>query len=262
VRIGALLLLAVVALFGVSLEASRNVILFALAVPAIGAYVVRKPRPTRSHLAWTAATAAILVAAVGGLLALRLARGESGARAYVEQESKRQPAALRPLLPAYITSVFPLEAERRVYEAVPERYSYTHGGASLSSLPARAFPDGKPSYGDDVADLMTTADFRAQITWSVASYQGRLLKDSGWSAVLLGSLLLGIAAGSLYRWARGRSGLVAVAVLAYTTYYSAFMVYDNQLSFSLIGIFDVAVIAAVALFAGWSSRAAPEPAPA
>ena len=261
-RIAGLLVLAAVALFGVSLEASRNVILFALAVPAIGAYVITKPRPGRSQLAWTAAAVAILVAAVGGLLALRLTRGEPGARAYVEQESERQPAVLRPVVPAYITGVFPLEAERRLYEGVPGRYSYAHGGASLNSLPAAAFPAGKPTYGDEVADLMTTTE-RAQITWSVANYQGRLLKDAGWSAVLLGSLLLGIAAGSLYRWARARAGPVAVAVVAYTAYYCAFMAYDNPLSFSLIGIFDVAVIAAVALLVRRRSvRAAGEPAPA
>ena len=256
-RIAGLWLLAAVALFGASLEASRNIILFALAVPAIAAYVLTEPRGTRSQLVWAAAAAAIVVAAVGGLLALRLARGESGARDYIERESERQPAALRPLLPAYITAVFPLEAERRLYEAVPGRYSFTHGGTSLNSLPAAAFPESKPQYGDEVGDLMRTGE-RGQITWTVASYQGRLLKDAGWSAVLLGSLLLGIAAGSLHRWARGRAGLVAVAVLAYVSYYCAFLAYDNPVSFSLIGFFDVAVLAAVALVA---RARRPSPAP-
>jgi hypothetical protein len=38
-------------------------------------------------------------------------------------------------------------------------------------------------------------------------------------------------------------------LIAFLAYYAAFMVYDNQLSFSLIAIYDVALIALVEHYA-------------
>ena len=54
--------------------------------------------------------------------------------------------------------------------------------------------------------------------------------------------LLGLGFGRLYRWARRKAGLLAVALVAYVAYYSIFMVYDNLLSFSLIVVYDLALI--------------------
>ena len=242
--------LAAAALFGVSLEASRNLIAFAVAVPAIGAYLLARPRGSRSQLAWVAVGLGVAALAMGGLFALRLARGDGAARAYVELEAERQPAAVKPLVPAYVNGVLPLEAARRMYESLPERFSYGRGADSLTSLPDRAFPEGKAKYGNKVALLMGLGQRQdAQITWSVASYQGRLLADLGWRGVMLGSALLGLLFGSLHRWARARRGLLPVAVVAFAAYYSAYMLYDNQLSFSLIAGFDLAVLALVGAFA-------------
>ena len=239
--VGGLWLLATLALIGVSLEASRNLVLFALVVPAVGAYLLAGPRGYAGRVAWIAVALCALTLGVGGLFVVRVMRVDNSSRTYVERQLERQPPALRPLIPIYINAVFPLEAARRLQTAVPERIPYGLGGNSLLSLPDAFFPRGKPSYGGGVAKLMRTAE-RDQLSWTVASYQGRLLADLGWQGVVLGSLLLGLAFGSLHRWARRRSGFLPVAVIAYVAYYSAFMVYDNLLSFTVIGVYDLAVI--------------------
>jgi hypothetical protein len=247
-RVLALWLLVLIALLGVSLEASRNVLVFALAVPAIVAYVLLPPRRRAAAVTWAAAIAAIVGIAIGGLFVLRVERSSGVAQGYLEREMERQPGVLKPLLPVYVNLAFPLEAARRVHDAVPLVRPYGLGGNSLTSLPDRLFPEGKPAYGAGVAELMDS-EREVELTWAVASYQGRLLADLGWQGVLLGSALLGLAFGSLYRWARRSSGSLALGLIAYLAYYAAFMVYDNQLSFTLIGIFDLAVIALVGAYA-------------
>ena len=59
------------------------------------------------------------------------------------------------------------------------------------------------------------------------------------------SVILGLLFGSLYRVARRTSRLVALAVIGYLAYYTAYMIYDNLLSFSLIAVYDLAVLVAV-----------------
>jgi hypothetical protein len=248
IRLAPLWLLAAAALLGVALEASRNLVVFAVTVPAIVAYVIGRPSRGRIQFAWAAAAVAVLLGGIGGLYVLRLERGDTAAGTYLEQQQERQPRAVRPLLPLYVNGVFPLVAASRAYEAVPGQYSYERGAASLSSLPDRAFPEGKSEFGSDVAQLMRP-NVPASITWSVPGYQGRLIVDLGWRGVLLGSALLGLAFGSLHRWARVRTGLLPVAVIAFTAYHSAFLVYDTLLSFSLIAAYDLAVIALVGAFA-------------
>lgn len=258
-------LLALAGFGGVCLEASRNLAFFALAVPVIALYLVARPRPSRARTALAVAAAAVAVLGVGGLFALRLSQAGGEASEFIRTELDRQPAAVRPILPAYVNGALPLEGARRLYEGVPSQYSYGRGASSLTSLPNAAFPEGKAQYGSSVAALMGTGQ-RGQITWSVASYQGRLVADLGWRGVLLGSVLLGLAFGAVHRWARTRTGLLPVAAIAFVAYYAAFMVYDNQLSFTLIGFYDLAVIAAVGAVATgripWPARgrsAAAEP---
>jgi hypothetical protein len=95
-----------------------------------------------------------------------------------------------------------------------------------------------------------------QFRWTVASYQGRLLADFGWQGVMLGSILIGLGFGSLHRWARGRAGFLPVGVVAYVAYYSAYMVYENHLSFSLIAVYELGVIALVSAYClGWTDDA-------
>jgi oligosaccharide repeat unit polymerase len=243
-RLG-LWLLAAAGLFGVCLEASRNQAVFAVGVPLIGAYLLSTRRGTRSQLAWLATAVCVLAVGIGGLFLIRISRSDGAANAYIEQEMDRQPTVLKPLVPVYVNAVFPLEAARRLETVVPTRRAYGLGADSLTSLPNRAFPEGKSTYGGDVGDLMAY-DPPIGLRWTVASYQGRLLGDLGWRGVLLGSLLLGLAFGSLYRWARGRPGLVSVAIIAYATYNVAYFVYDNHFSFSIIAVYDIAVLALVA----------------
>lgn len=249
-------LLAAAGLLGVALEASRNLVLFAIVVPALGAYLLRPPGRERAQAAWAVAAVGVLAFGVGGLFALRTARGETRAGTYISQEMDKQPRLVRPLVPLYVNGVYPLEAARRLYEVVPQQIPYDVGGASLTSFPDKFFPEGKSRYGLHLAALMTPPEGVAGLTWSVGSYQGRLIADLGWRGVLLGSLLIGLAAGALYRWARGRAGFLPVALIAYVAYDSAFMVYDNALSFSLISIYDLFVVALMSAYClGWTDDA-------
>lgn len=245
--VAGLALLALAGLFGASLEASRNLVVFATAVPLIAAYLLARPRRRLMAAAWVVAGVSLLAAGTAGLYVLRLERSDGIERDYLEREMDRRPAGVRPFLPVYVNAVFPLEAARRVHGAVPQPRPYGLGGDSLTSLPDRFFPEGKSAYGQTVASLMDSGAGE-RLTWSVASYQGRLLADLGWQGALLGSFLLGLAFGWAYRWARRAAGMVAVVVIAYLAYYSAFMLYDNHLSFSLIGFFDVAVVALVVAY--------------
>jgi hypothetical protein len=139
---------------------------------------------------------------------------------------------------------------------VPDQIPYDVGGASLTSFPDKFFPEGKSRFGLHLAALMTPPEGTPGLTWSVGSYQGRLIADLGWRGVLLGSLLIGLLAGALFRWARGRAGFLPVILLAYLAYYSAFMVYDNALSFSLISIYDLFVVALMSAYClGWADDA-------
>jgi hypothetical protein len=254
-RLVPLWLLALVALFGVSLEASRNLILFAVVVPALGAYLMARPGGSRrAHVGWVVASVCVFVLGVGGLYALRLTRGDSNARTYIAQQGDKLPAGVRPILPLYVNAAYSLEAARRVYEAVPGQLAYENGAASLTSLPDKLFPEGKSQLGGHVATLMQT-EAHARITWTVSSYQGRLLADLGWRGVMLGSMLLGLGLGSLYRWARGKAGFLPLALIAYVVYYCAYMVYDNPLSFSLIAVYDLGIIALMGAYSlGWTDE--------
>ena len=244
---GALWLLVAAGLFGTALLASRNTILFAALVPLAGVYVLTRPS-RRSALAGAAVGAGIVALVVGGLFVARLAEATPGRESFLERELERQSIALRPVLPFYINGVYPFEAASRLYRAVPDRLPYTLGGASLTSLPDAAFPEGKPPLGTELSELMRSPA-SAGLAWSVATYQGRLYADIGWPGVVLGSLLLGLAFGALYRWARPRAGFLFVALVAYVAYYAAFMVYDNLFSFSVIAVYDLAVIALIDRYA-------------
>ena len=253
-RLVPLWLLALAALFGVSLDASRNFVVFSVVVPLLAAYLLARPRRARAHVGWVVAAACVLVLGVGGLFALRLTRGDVNARDYLSQQSDKLPAAVRPLLPLYVNGTYPLEAARRVYHAVPSRFGYEAGAASFASLPDKLFPEGKSPFGSHVGVLMTP-HVVGEIKWTVAGYQGRLLADLGWQGVMLGSILLGLGFGALYRWARGKAGFLPLAVVVYFAYYSAFLVYDNPLSFSLIAIYDLAVIALLGAYSlGWTDE--------
>jgi len=249
-RLVPLWLLALLALFGVALEASRNLVIFAVVVAALGAYLISAPGHSRAaSLGWVAGAVCVLVLGVGGLFALRLTRGDTNARDYISQQGDDLPAPVRPLLPLYVSAVYPFEAARRTYDAVPSEFHYEYGGASLTSLPHRLFPKGKPKFGPHMARLMSSSSQApARVTWTVSGYQGRLLSDLGWPGVMLGSMLLGLLFGGLYRWARGKAGLLPVALVAYLGYYAAYMVYDNQLSFSVIAIYDLSVIALISTY--------------
>jgi hypothetical protein len=239
-RLVPLWLLAAAALVGIATDASRNLVLFTLVVPALGAYLLSSPERRRGNVAWLGGAVCVLIVGVGGLYAARLERGGGGAHTYIRDEIDKQPTLVRPLVPLYVNAAFPLEAARRIYKATPHRYPYELGAASLTSLPDKAFPEGKSRYPRHVSVLMSLGG--AGLSWTVGSYQGRLIADLGWEGVLFGSILLGFAMGGLYRWARGRAGFLPVAVIAYLAYYSAFMVYDNPLSFSVIAVYDLAVM--------------------
>jgi hypothetical protein len=55
-------------------------------------------------------------------------------------------------------------------------------------------------------------------------------------------LLLGLMFGGAYRFAIGRSGLFALALIGYIAHYTAYLTYDNLLSFTLIAFYDLVVV--------------------
>jgi hypothetical protein len=242
---GGLVLLAGLGVFGATLEASRNITLLALAIPAIAVYLIARPARRRARLAQLGVGLAIVLVVVGGAFVVRLTQTESAGHDYLTAETKRQPPALRPVIPLYINGVFPLEAERRLYEEVPGHEPYGLGSYGLLSLPDAFYPEGKPDYGDVVGLLMQNRagnPAEGGLNWTVATYQGRAYADLGAPGVILLSLLLGLAFGRLYRWARSRDGFLSVAIVGYVAYYSALMLYDNLLSFTIIAVFDLFAI--------------------
>ncbi|HEX8066168.1 MAG TPA: hypothetical protein VF520_06545 [Thermoleophilaceae bacterium] len=239
--------LAAGALFGVALLASRNSVLFALSVPLAAAYLLTRLGTRTARAGWVGVGIAVFAAVVGGLFVVRVSENPSPQESFLEREVDRQPPALKLLVPFYVNAVYPLEAEARLYSVVPDRRPYALGAASLLSLPDAAFPEGKPNFGLTLAELMRERRGDG-LSWSVATYQGRLYGDGGWAMVLLGSALLGLGLGMLYRWARARSGLVPVAVVGFVAYYAAYMTYDNLLSFTVIAVYDLAAIAAIDLY--------------
>jgi hypothetical protein len=76
----------------------------------------------------------------------------------------------------------------------------------------------------------------------------------GPGGVLAVSVLMGLLFGGLYRYARTVSGLFGAAVLGYVVYYTVYMTYDNMLSFSVIAVYELAVVFAVARFSQVRAR--------
>ena len=237
----ALVVLAGGALFGVALDASRNLVLLAVSVPLIGAYLV-SPRVSRRG-AGVRVGAAVLVLAliVGGAFVARLAqtsRANAG-NAFVKHELRAHSPLLRPFIPIYINGVLPLDGSQALRSGIPDHAPWGRGTYSLLSLPGAAFPDGKPEFGGIVAGQLAS---RGAGFWTVSSYQGRAFGDYGTSGVVVASLLMGLIFGSAYRFARRRGGLLAVVLIGYVAYYTAYLIYDNLLSFTLIAFYDLAVV--------------------
>ena len=239
----ALVVVVVLCLVGSAAGGSRNVLLLAVAVPVLVGYLAT-PRLPRRWAAGGVAILLLLVAAASVAFTLRVDRASDAADTFLSREADRQPVLLRPALPAYFAGAYPLETLRRIVDAFPERHSYGVAGYSLASLPDRAFPDRKPDVVETFGRL--TYEGPGTPTWTVGTYQGRAYADLGLAGVLGSSLLLGILLGVVYRYARERPSLVACVAAAYAAYYAAFMVYDNLLAFTLVAVYDIAVLAAVA----------------
>ena len=230
---GGVVLAAVGALAG----GSRNVFLYAMAVPLVAVYASTQRLPRRAIGSIAVAVALLLVVFSGVYIVRSGGNADTG-----------QPRILRPLVPLYVATAYPFEAERRYVLAMPGKFSPTRGGATLASLPDAAFPHGKPPLGNMIGTLTHTSPKAPN--WTVASYQGRIIADFGATAVLPFSILLGLLLGAGYRACRGRRGLLALAAVGIIAYYAAFMTYDNLLSFSLGVFYDLVVVACVAAFAG------------
>jgi hypothetical protein len=253
-----LLGLAALSLLGVALDGSRNLVLLAVGVPLVAGYLLSPPAPGRRFALRAGIATLGLAVAVGGLYVARLEQGASNTGAeFVKRELRSQPAVLRPFLPVYINGVLPLDASQVLRDAVPAHAPWGKGTYSLLSLPSAAFPDGKPVFSDIVSEQLLT---RNASFWTVATYQGRAYADFGEPGVIAASLLLGLMFGSAYRLGRSRSGLFGVILIGYVAYYAAYLTYDNLLSFTLIGFYDLAVVFAADRLAGgealWRTRPA------
>lgn len=239
----ALLALAAAALFGVALDASRNLALLAIGVPAVAAYVLSAQAARRQALLRAGAALLVVIAIVGGLFVARLAQGDAGnaGNRFIRHELDTHSVVLRPLIPVYVNGVLPLDGLQGLRQTIPERAPWGGGAYSLLSLPSRFFTHAKPQFGVAVANPLAT---RGASFWTVASYQGRAFADYGETGVIGVSVLLGLLFGGAYRFARGRTGIFAVVLIGYVAFYCAYLIYDNLLSFSLIGLYDLAVVLA------------------
>ena len=239
-----LVALCALCLLGVALDASRNQVLLAVFVPLVGGYLLA-PRPTRRGAALRAASVTLVLAVVvGGGFVARLAQPapSSGADTFTEHAQRQNGRALRPLLPLYVNTVLPMDAYRELWGAFPDKAAWGRGAYSTESFPSAFFPSGKPHFGMVVSGQMGA---RKAPFWTVATYQSRAYGDFGAGGVLGASLLLGLLFGGAYRAGRAASGLWGAAIIGYVAYYTAFAAYDNLLSFTLIGVYDLAVLLAV-----------------
>jgi oligosaccharide repeat unit polymerase len=249
-RRAALLALAAAALFGVALDASRNVMLLAVGVPAVAAYVLSAPAGRRQALLRAGVALLLVVAIVGGVFLARLAQGNAGdaGNRFIHRELDRRSVVLRPLIPLYVNGVLPLDGLQGLREAIPDYAPWGEGTYSLLSLPSRLFTHEKPLVGVIVSNQLAG---RGAGFWTVASYQGRAFGDYGTAGVIGVSGLLGLLFGGAYRFARRRSGIFALVLIGYVAYYSAYLIYDNLLSFTLIGLYDLGVVLAAEGLGRW-----------
>ena len=235
--------------------ASRNALLFMLAVPFVAVYQAC-PRLSRRAVFGVAGASLLTLIAMSVIFLVRAEQREAGRVTFLSQELEETPIAARPLLPLYFGGAFPFEAERRLAAAVPGEFGYGYGVSTLQGLPDAFFPQGKSPYREIVGELTYESSAESPY-WTVATYQGRALADFGAPGVVLVSILLGLLFGGVYRACRGRSGLFPLAVLGYTAYYAGFLFYDNLVSLTAMSVaFDVVVLAVV----DWFARCRPEPA--
>ena len=240
---GAVCLLAIAALAGAAAEGSRNIVLFALVVPVVVAYVLIPRWSPRQRLA-AGMVALVLVAGVAGAFLLRTGHGAT--RGFVDREVQSQPALVRPVIPLYMAGVYSLETLRRLMGSVPEQMRYERGTASLQALPDAFFPQGKYGYTAELTFL--THKLPDDPTWTVASYQGRPLADFGPAGVIGVSVLLGLLLGGGWRACRDRQTLLAAVGVGYVAYMAAFLVYENLLSVGLAAVYDLALLALIERF--------------
>lgn len=244
-QLAAIGLLAAGALFGVALDASRNLVLLAVSIPIVAAYLLSSPG-RRARAAVRFAVAAVVFALiVGGAFVWRLDQASAGdsANTFLRAETHGKALPVRPLVPFYVNAVLPLDAYQRLYRIVPARINRGSGAYSLLSLPDAAFPSGKLDYGGTVKNQMTVDGLPG--FWTVATYQGRAFADFGPIGVIAASVLLGLLFGGAYRYARRRSGLWPLVMIGYAVYYTGFMIYDNLLSSTLICVYDLTVVVVV-----------------
>jgi oligosaccharide repeat unit polymerase len=227
-----------VCLIGAFSGGSRNSLLFAVAVPLVVAYLASGPLARRQALG-LAAVALVLVAFASVVFAERISQ-RGGGETFYELATEDKPVVVKPVMPAYIAGTYGFETFRRVHDAFPGRYTYGYGGYQLTSMPDKAFPDGKPPVGT-VFGLLSW-DGPGSATWTVASYQGRAYADFGIAGVLLASMLLGVLFGGVYRLAREYPSVLTLVATGCAVYIAAFMVYDNLLSFSVAVVYDLTVV--------------------
>ena len=243
-------LLAGSALFLVALNASRNVILLALLVPAVYCYLIGATSRLRGRAA-VGVTAFVLICLLtaSGLFYLRTSqhRGSAFESYFYSDVVATTPVALRPLLPLYISMATPFETYNRITDVFPRAEGYGGGSFSTYGIPPVLNPIERTSLYERTGPLSRPYYF------NVATYQAPLYADGGWAWVAIGSLLFGIALGAARTWLVVRRTAASIAVAAYLTYLTVFLVYENVFGlFTMSVIWDMIVVAGVL---GWASRA-------
>jgi oligosaccharide repeat unit polymerase len=236
------LLLVLVCLAGVSLGASRNLLLIALGVPVIFAYTVGWTRHIRGkRLAGVALALVLFMAVSSGLFFVRTGQHkESRFETYFYGTVVNNTAKpLRPLLPVYIGLATPLETLNRVTKTFPSPTLDT-GVYSVPGVP----PQLTAVLGPRANFYAVTGDLSAPYYFNVATFAGPLFADGQLLLVVIGALILGGAFGLSRAWLLTRPSYATLAVASYIAYVAAFLFYENLAGFYTLSVFwDMGVIA-------------------
>jgi oligosaccharide repeat unit polymerase len=235
---------------GVALSASRNTMLLTIAIPLISMYRAGLLRAFSARQFWLRAAVALAVASiVSGLFFYRTSQHSHTAfeEQFYGKTVRETPVLLRPMLPVYIGLAVPFETLNRLIETPPPE-----GGAgaySLPGVPPQIWPLGSRYKLYLVTGLLTQPYY-----FNVATFVGGFYADGRLLGAFVGSILLGLAFGFMWRIFASKNSLAYAVLSAYVVYLTAFLLYEDLLGFyTLSVVWDMLVLGYVL---SWSTRGA------
>jgi hypothetical protein len=224
------LALVAVALGGVAASASRNALLLTLILPLIFAYLVGAFRDRRlgTTIVLTIGTA-VAVAIIAGLFFIRTSQHRDSAfeSYFYRGVVPATPAVLRPTLPIQIGVAAPFETLNRVVRSTHRPGTRPAGHYSVPGLPTQlSFLTGPRANF-----YLLTAKLSSPYYFNVSTYAGPLYADLGLGGLLFASTVLGVLFGFSRRFLFLAGSMAAYAIAAYLAYLTAFLLYENVLTF-------------------------------